>query len=290
MVITSEDVCPVTISMYGSGLVPLFLGAPGINKTQGIQEAARKLGVNVTTFILSNTVPSEISGIRMPDNETKKLEVFDDKRMANLKDGDILFFDEILEAPPMIWSAILTLLQDRVMASGRKLPDVMIVAASNPVASPAIIPPSVRDRFLFINVNFDWAAWKSWLKRTHDIDVCTSLVNRIQKDSNTYNILTPRKATKLLLWLRDVSRDPEQFILAKRVIANAFDEALVDILEEIVNNKSFNQQIREAILDVNDVELPEDFNDWTASAVLEYLQAMDKWPEIERALATTMKE
>ena len=99
---------PILRSMYPSRRfkVPLFIGAPGIGKTRGIFEFAEEQGVKVVQFILSNTIPSEVSGIRMPDRDTKKLEVFDDARMSSLEDGDILFFDEILEAPPMLWPNI----------------------------------------------------------------------------------------------------------------------------------------------------------------------------------------
>ena len=90
--VSTAMVKPILESMYNcrSELVPCFIGAPGIGKTQGLYEFAEEIGVNVVTFILSNTVPSEVSGIRMPDKDSKRMEVFDDMRMSSLKDGDIL--------------------------------------------------------------------------------------------------------------------------------------------------------------------------------------------------------
>ena len=193
MSISCSMVQPILQTMYNhrSEMVPCFIGDPGIGKTQGLYEFAKQKGV-----------PSEVSGIRIPDKESKMMEVFDDLRMSSLKDGDILFFDEILEAPPMLWSACLTLIQDRIMASGRKLPDVMIVAASNKVASPTIIPASVRNRFQFVQLEFDPDHWCKWFKDKHGVNP-KSLVKCIEGDSNQYNIFTPREAEKLYTWLED---------------------------------------------------------------------------------------
>ena len=233
-------------SMYSmrKELVPCFIGAPGIGKTQGIQEFAKKKNVRMVTFILSTALPSEVSGIRMPDNDTKMLEVFDDSRMASLQDGDILFFDEILEAPPALWSACLTLIQDRMLASGRRLPDVMIVAASNPVPNPGIIPPSLRDRFMFFEVFWNDRAWFNYVSdRYHrkfsktKLDVlCHEIKSGLKEaDRYGYNTLTPRRMTKVFDWYTSAtSEDERKFILElvsqmfssyiSELVADAFDE------------------------------------------------------------------
>jgi MoxR-like ATPase len=274
---------------YRREMVPCFIGAPGIGKTQGLYRFAEKKGVNVVTFILSNTVPSEVSGIRMPDQESKKMEVFDDMRMASLKDGDILFFDEILEAPPVLWSACLTLIQDRIMASGRKLPDVFIVAASNKVVSPGIIPASTRDRFQFIELRFDFDDWKKYMERQFGIDVPTRLRSRIQEESSTYNILTPRRVTKLVTWLRTLKDEDEKW-LAGDVIRDMFDSDVMDIIVGMANSKAtVRQQIKEALIGA-DIELPEGFDDMPLKDLLEILQMLPEWEKISEVLSSTQVE
>ena len=276
-----------TMYQYRSEMVPCFIGPPGIGKTQGLYQFAEEIGVNVVTFILSNTVPSEVSGIRMPDKESKQMEVFDDMRMASLRDGDILFFDEILEAPPALWSACLTLIQDRIMASGRKLPDVFIVAASNHVASPGIIPASTRDRFQFIELRFDFDNWRNWFNKEYGIDVPDKLSRRIQGDSSTYNILTPRRVTKLVTWLRMLRGDDAKFVFARDVVADMFDMEVACMLEGMAKQKaSMKQQVREALTSIG-LELPESFDSMSLRDILPMLQAMDEWPEIEKALSET---
>lgn len=280
-----------TMYPYRSEMVPCLIGPPGIGKTQSLYQFAQDMNVNVVTFILSNTIPSEVSGIRMPDKDTKKMEVFDDMRMASLKDGDILFFDEILEAPPMLWAACLTLIQDRIMASGRKLPDVFIVAASNQVVSPSIIPASTRDRFQFVELEFDFPSWQQWMKDEHGFKVPNGFQSLIKADSDQYNILTPRRATKLLTWLKGMRDDDEGRIAACRIIDCMFDNItrarLCEIAFAIPDAK---EQIKSAILDGLSDQFQAQFicdalDGVPVNKLLETLQAMDMWPEIEAALA-----
>lgn len=276
---------PILESMYEcrSEMVPCFIGAPGIGKTQGLYEFAKEKGVNVVTFILSNTVPSEVSGIRMPDPESKRMEVFDDMRMASLKDGDILFFDEILEAPPMLWSACLTLIQDRIMASGRKLPDVFIVAASNKVASPGIIPASTRDRFQFIELKFDFYHWCDWFEDKYGIRPAPSFGTLISEDSDSYNILTPRRVVKLYEWLK--AGDERE--VKKKVITDMFDASTTQHLVEMaIGGPSPKKQIKDVVLSIDpDIDLPQDFEKLNLFDILTILQSQDSWDEIAKTLA-----
>lgn len=284
----TSNVEPILEAMYKyrQEMVPCFIGPPGIGKTQGLYKFAEKKGVNVVTFILSNTIPSEVSGIRMPDPESKRMEVFDDMRMASLKDGDILFFDEILEAPPVLWSACLTLIQDRIMASGRKLPDVFIVAASNKVVSPGLIPASTRDRFQFIELKFDFDDWKNWMETTFGLDVPSKLRNKIQEDSTCYNILTPRRVTKLVTWLRMLS-DPDERRKMSHVIEDMFDTDIADIIDRMAESKvSVRQQLKEALC-LEGIELPENFDGMPLKDLFEVLQMMEEWPVIEKVLSET---
>lgn len=281
--LSTAMVRPILETMYPHRreMVPCFIGAPGIGKTQGIYEFAKEIGVNVVTFILSNTVPSEVSGIRMPDQKSKKLEVFDDSRMASLKDGDILFFDEILEAPPMLWSACLTLIQDRIMASGRKLPDVFIVAASNQVASPGIIPASTRDRFQFIELKFDSNHWCDWFESKYGVRPRPVLCGLIQEDSDQYNILTPRRVTKLYEWLKD----PEDRVTKIEIVNTMFDAGVTELIMEMVNAvRTPQRQIKDA-LDNNTTVNTNNFDNMSLKDIMEYLQSLPEWEDIQDTLS-----
>lgn len=296
MKLGTRMVKPVLRTMYPHRreMVPCLIGAPGIGKTQGIYELGEELGVKVVTFILSNTVPSEVSGIRMPDNESKKLEVFDDSRMASLEDGDILFFDEILEAPPMLWSACLTLIQDRIMASGRKLPDVFIVAASNQVASPGIIPASVRDRFQFIELTFDPGHWASWFEKKYGINP-KAICQYIQEDSDQYNILTPRRVTKLYTWLKDGEHQGEDWDHKITIITSMFDANIAELLVRMVfAKKTVQRQIKEALEEsaifVPDPPSGRELEDMSLKDIMSYLQTRPEWDAIQATLSSVTYE
>lgn len=117
-------------------IVPCLEGPAGIGKTAACKQAALELNAGkVVTIIASQILPNEVSGITMPVVESKAMEIFDHFRLSSLEDGDILFFDELLEADQLVLSACLTLIESRELMSGRKLPDVMIVAATNPTIS-----------------------------------------------------------------------------------------------------------------------------------------------------------
>ena len=264
-------------------IVPCFIGAPGIGKTEGIRQFAESQGVGLVTFILSNTIPSEVSGIRMPDQDTKKLEVFDDSRMASLKDGDILFFDEFLEAPRELWSACLTLIQNRIMASGRPLPDVMIVAASNPVASPRIIPASVRDRFQMIEVEANWELWKQWFVDKFGKEPNDSLSTYIQTDSDTYNILTPRRIVKLYQWYESA----EDKDLVFKLIEDMFQISVaIEIRELAKRGKPFKRVLKEELwrLDVPQ-QVIDELDGLSLKEIVGVLNKLDNWDEIQNALS-----
>ena len=284
-IITVEKVQDLLRSAYParSQVVPCLIGAPGIGKTEGIQAFADEIGVNLVTFILSNTIPSEVSGIRMPDKDTKKLEVFDDARMASLKDGDILFLDEILEAPRELWTACLTLIQNRVMASGRPLPDIMIVAASNPLRSPNLIPSSVRDRFMFVQVGFDKEQWAGWFESKYGKRPKEGLVNRIEANgtSDEYNILTPRRVEKLCAWY---CKAPDKQVVVDAIDA-MFDRYVAEAIEELCIVKgSFVDALKSELTDIG---VPDSVIESSRPAViLDSLKELDEWPEIEEKLAS----
>lgn len=206
-------------------IVPCLLGNPGIGKTQGIYEFAKAHDRQVVEIIASQIMPSEVSGITMPDSDTKSMQVFDHARLSSLKDGDILFFDELLQAPQAVLSACLTLIQERRMMSGKKLPDIMIVAAANPLRSPTLIAESIRQRFMFIELDWDSEAWCDYVHDKYDCQPTArlvTLINAAAKNSDRWNNLTPRTATKLLAWYQQCEDESER-ILFKDTLNTMFN-------------------------------------------------------------------
>ena len=137
-------------------IVPCLIGAPGIGKTQAVYEHAKKVGAtNVVTIIASQILPNEVSGITMPDQESRTMEIYDHFKLGHMQDGDILFFDELLEADQSVLSACLTLIESRMLMSGKKLPDIQIIAATNPTIQPTMLKANIRQRFMFKQFELD---------------------------------------------------------------------------------------------------------------------------------------
>ena len=151
------------------------------------------------------------------------MDVFDPSRLSHMRDGDILFLDELLKGQQQVLSACLTLVQERRLMSGTHLPDVIIVAAANPLASAKMLPEEIRQRFLFIDVEFDKKSWCDYM-RDRGVPNPDLLIEHLvtRGGGSDWNTLTPRTMTKLTLWYRDVKDDPIAKATVETVVRNGF--------------------------------------------------------------------
>lgn len=179
-------------------IVPLFIGNPGLGKTVIIEEFAKEKGVELVELITSQMSPFEISGICIPHHETGLMKYYNFDKLENLKDGDILFFDELLNGNPIVLNACLTILEQRRFISGKPLPDIMIIAAANPQGMVPLTP-QIKERFVWYNVGFNESMWKNYMKKKYGIttDILKFLCELIKKETFTdKNFLTPRSIDK----------------------------------------------------------------------------------------------
>lgn len=263
-------------------IVPLFLGAPGIGKTQAVYEFAEKHNRKVVEIIASQILPSEVSGITMPDEKTGSMRVFDHARLSSLKDGDILFFDELWQADVHVLSACLTLIQERRMMSGKKLPDVLIVAAANPSVTPQMIPASIRQRFITINVAVDKYEFKKYIEDKYDIKLSSDILNRIVSDSKSWNFVTPRVIEKLIrLAIECESEDDRKIFLD--FASSAYDFSIANEIMELVAKRSEpkpEDKIREiAALFNHDMD-----KDMDVAQMIKYLMSLAEWDDIKKQM------
>ena len=95
-------------------------------------------------------------------------------------------------------NACLTLLESRVTVSGKKLPNIMIVAAANPQGA-VLITPAIKERFVWYDVIFDASMWKKYMSSEYDMpngisnQLCTLIAAEKFKD---INFMTPRSIVK----------------------------------------------------------------------------------------------
>lgn len=211
-------------------IVPLFIGNPGVGKTAIIEEFAKEKNVKLVELITSQMSPFEISGICIPSHETQKMMYYNFDRLDDLKDGDILFFDELLNGNPTVLNACLTILEQRTMISGKKLPNIMIVAAANPQGMTPLTP-QIKERFVWYDVKFDSNSWQKFIGKKYGMptNISKLLVNLIQNESFTsgHNFNTPRSIDKAIeMIIYDVPTPYESTILPilKTHITNTLKE------------------------------------------------------------------
>ena len=268
-------------------IVPCLVGPPGIGKTQTVYQFAEDNGRRVVEMILSQRLPTEVSGLVMPDTETKSMEVFDHSRLASLRDGDILLFDELLEAPPMVLSACLTLIQERRLMSGKKLPDILIVAATNPTQTPSMNKLSLRQRFMWFEVEYNKSIWMKWIKDNLNIELDPSmkLLSLISTEGSGYNVLTPRTASKLLALGKKAFSDNsfDEFLY---MVDSMFNDEVRNAFDQVFSTQSPKQQIITAIGHMVGEDVQDSFEDCSIKDMMDILNSLDNWKEISEKLSS----
>lgn len=180
-----------------------LMSDPGLSKTSQCKQWCEEHGRQYFEFITSQRMPSEISGMAMPDTDTKRMKIYDFDYLLDMKDGDVLAFDEFTNGNIMTLNACLTLIQERNMMSGRKLPSILIVAMGNPQGKCDMLPQT-KQRFLWLNVKFDEEAWCEWVKQELNIVPTQKLIDIIKStyrsgfEVQDYNYMTARTVTNLL--------------------------------------------------------------------------------------------
>ena len=296
-------------------IVLCLMGKPGIGKTEAVERFARDHGRNVVHIIASQILPSEVSGMTMPNQETKSMDIFDHYRLSHMRDGDILFFDELLKGQQQVLNACLTLIQERRLMSGTKLPDVLVIAAANPLATPAQLPVEIRQRFLFVYVEWDEYGWIDYMRKLGftDEEQLAKLASKVKASldkTDGWNTLTPRTATKLCLWLRASDDSPD----VRDYIMSTFGGDVLSRISNAVNGSGVEKpevQLAKKIIDFIDEhgneEDPEDnlnsahdrFDVLTQaeavvkgesadlSGLLDTLMKLPEWEQIQEVLQAT---
>jgi len=215
--------------------IPLFMSNPGMGKSTIIRNFAESKGVGFKKITLSQRMPNEVVGGLMPDKDTKKWEVYDTHELSDLKDGDILFFDEVFNGTlKQTLDAVLNLLQDRALPSGKKLADIMIVAASNPQGL-INLTPQIKERFVRYDLIFNSEEYKDLLENRYGMprsissNLC-SLINREKFDSAEWNFKTPRSIETAINQIGCDLKSPYDDILIP-FLSQETDEFKVDMPE-----------------------------------------------------------
>lgn len=219
-----------------------LMSDPGLSKTSQCKQWCEEHGRQYFEFITSQRMPSEISGMAMPDADTKRMKIYDFDYLLDMKDGDVLAFDEFTNGNIMTLNACLTLIQERNMMSGRKLPSILIIAMGNPQGKCDMLPQT-KQRFLWLNVKFDEEAWCEWVEKELNVVPTQKLIDIIKSTYKSgfgvqdYNYMTARTVTNLLKLAKTVDR-------SNAIWHNMYgvSSSLVDELYASVNNNQNNSE------------------------------------------------
>ena len=276
-------------------IVCCLVGPAGIGKTAAVKEAASEMALEgratgkVVTIIASQILPNEVSGITMPVVENKSMEIFDHYRLSSLQDGDVLFFDELLEADQLVLSACLTLIESRELMSGRKLPDVQIVAATNPTIQPNMLKENIRQRFVWRSFGIDPEGTRQYIEKAYGFDVGKEIADKLVSTGNEYNILTPRSLTKMAGWMAS-SRNEWEADEVAIAINNSWNNQLGSKLRARWAKHYLDPetQVRNALKQAAaELDVEVDFENDTLADLISVLSALPEWATIQEQLENT---
>lgn len=204
-------------------------------------------------------MPSEISGMAMPDKDTKRMQIYDFDYLLDMKDGDMLAFDEFTNGNIMTLNACLTLIQERNMMSGHKLPSILIVAMGNHQGQCDLLPQT-KQRFIWLDVKFDQETWSKWIKENLGITPTPALVSRIAESYKSnfsptkYNYFTARTATNLLKLAMTIDHDNPIWNNMPDINPLMIGDIYDSVNSSVMNNKHNDfDDMKEALLAVVDV-------------------------------------
>ena len=144
-----EIIKKVLMTIYAGGHT-LLNDAPGTGKTTLALAFSKALGLDYKRIqFTTDTLPSDIVGFTMLNNETQKFEFRPGAVFSNL-----LLADEINRAPAKVQSALLEAMQERQVTIGKEtfmLPEpFLVLATQNPIEQEGTypLPEAQVDRFM----------------------------------------------------------------------------------------------------------------------------------------------
>ena len=182
---------------------PIFIwGAPGIGKSDIVQQIGNDMSALVIDIRLSLWEPTDIKGIpyyAANDNTMKWAPPVElpDEKLAKKHKHIILFLDEMNSAAPAVQAAAYQLILNRRVGT-YKLPDnVLIVAAGNREADKGVVyrmPAPLANRFVHLEMKVDFDDWFSWATDNKIHTDVVGYLNFAKKDLYDFDPKSPSRS------------------------------------------------------------------------------------------------
>jgi hypothetical protein len=151
------------------GLPALFWGDPGIGKSDRVETAAARLGLQCEVAFPSTMQPEDVTGVLVPDGKggATKICLLDSVRKLTSAGKGVLFVDELTGARPATQGAWLGAILKRQFGDVKMPPGVRIMAAANPPEQAAggwDLEPPMANRFAHFEISTPSASeWTAYL-------------------------------------------------------------------------------------------------------------------------------
>jgi hypothetical protein len=152
----------------------MMWGAPGVGKSQGVRQVAKKIEENTDKKVVVTDVrlllfnPVDLRGIPT-SNEDKTLAVWLKPKIFQMDESDdvvnILFLDEISAAPPSVQAAAYQITLDRVVGEHKLPENCIVIAAGNRVTDKSVaykMPRALANRLCHIEIESNFDSWERW--------------------------------------------------------------------------------------------------------------------------------
>ena len=157
----------------------MLWGAPGVGKSQGVQQIAAKVRkhsgkeVRITDVRLLLFNPVDLRGIPT-SNEDKTLAVWLKPKIFEMDASEevvnILFLDEITAAPTSVQAAAYQITLDRTIGEHKLPENCIVIAAGNRVTDKSVsynMPKALANRMCHLEIKEDAKAWHNWAVKSN---------------------------------------------------------------------------------------------------------------------------
>lgn len=142
---------------------PAFIwGAPGIGKSQIVNQSAMSLGLPVTDIRAVLLDPVDLRGLPFVKGGRSQWAT---PEFLPQKGEGVLFLDELNAAPPLVQAACYQLVLDRKLGEYELPKGYSVIAAGNRETDRAVtsrMPSALANRFLHLDFDIDLSDWTQW--------------------------------------------------------------------------------------------------------------------------------
>ncbi|WP_424969211.1 AAA family ATPase [Dinoroseobacter sp. S76] len=233
-------------------------GAPGVGKTEIIQQLADEIGARLFDLRLTTIEPQDLRGLPYYDHDAQKTIWY---RPEDLPDDpatpSVLFLDELTAAAPNLQPTVYGLLQERRVGQHRLPDNVFLVAAGNTVEDGAIayeMGSALSDRLVHLHVVASASDWLENYAIPHNLHPAViaflrsrgDLLSTVRDAQERDDVIaaTPRAWARVSAILRATSERRLRNILVAGTVGEAIGAEFALVADEVAATVRIDELLR----------------------------------------------